>query len=563
MKLRPYQEDGRRDIWHAWEQHDLLFYVCATGGGKTVTFVEVIREFLKRGMRTMLIAHREELITQAYDTLFSERILSGTIMGSAKTNYDLPSQICSIQTIARRTTLPHADLIVIDEGHHVTDDNSYAKILQRYPDAKVLIVSATPYRLSGAGFQHIIKEKETHLIVNATLRQLIKDSWLVPIRYFLCSMPDMSKAHTKAGDWIEEEAYDAMKLAPIVDSYLEHANGMQGICFAVNVAHSIDIVAQYTRAGVHAVHLDANTPSEDYERDGDFHPGRRTIIRLFRAGIIKVVCNVGIFTEGTDFPNCRFVQLARPTKSLSMFLQMVGRGTRAEKGLVDQFDSAEMRALAIAASSKPDCLVLDNAGLWLEHGMPDAEINWEEHFIGRKKIKKPAADGELEMMVWVAEDNEGNRVRTFNAQEVVGLRLVEVTTAVRSKLVNLKSVAHFDKLYAQMKRVPQIKKPGYTAITAYIKHCNKENILMVPELWNYLHQRCCLEPKERAHIMQQNHDKGLHAYPPDMLARALKRIQDESVSERWLIIERDTYTRANGAQMAEHAMSQNAAVESA
>src|SRR3954464_4646241 len=100
--LRPYQLAGKADIFKTWELHDIIMFVLATGGGKTVTFVEVIREFLMLGKRVMLIAHRRELIMQSYQTLYRNKIRAGIIMGSHPKEFHLPCQVASIQTLANR-----------------------------------------------------------------------------------------------------------------------------------------------------------------------------------------------------------------------------------------------------------------------------------------------------------------------------------------------------------------------------------------------------------------------------------------------------------------------------
>lgn len=480
MQLRDYQLQGLRDIFGGWSTNDILMFVLATGGGKTVTFVDVIKQFLAMNKRAMLIAHREELITQAWNTLYRNKVYAGVIKGDIKTNYDLRCQVCSIQTLGRRRNLPPTDLIVIDEGHHVTDKNTYNKVLQMYPDAKVLIVTATPYRLSGDGFTELVKGKETKLIVNKTLKQLQDDGYLVPFRYFVGSIPDLKNVGISAGDYNEEEAEKAMEMAPLVESYKEHCNGKQGIIFAINVHHSKEIVKKYIAAGFAAAHLDANTPSDQ----------RKAILDSFKRKELLIISNVGIITEGFDFPDLEFVQLARPTKSLSLYMQMIGRGSRALAGCVDgdHAKTREQRLHNISTSMKPCAYVLDNAGAWLENGLPTQDFEWERYFKGTKGKKKEVLD-EIEIPVFIAEDEDGKIVKTNKAIEIEGMRLIEVTKEIRQKVINIKSLKEFDKYYSLAKNLKAVKKKGYFAVEQYLSYCKRNSFEVNGTCWDYIEEQ--------------------------------------------------------------------------
>lgn len=547
-RLRPYQERGKYDIFKAWEHDDVLFFQLATGGGKTVIFTDVIMQYLIWGKRVLMVAHREELITQAWKTLFDANVYAGVIQAKVshithygKTygvcNHTLPAQVCSIQTVARRQQLPHADLIVIDEGHHTNEDNSYGKLLQRYPNAKVLIVSATPYRLSGEGFEKIIPGKITKLIINSTYHNLIEDGWLVPYRFFIPNMPELDEREVGSdGDYKTSYTHEKMKMAPIVESYLSDAKGKQGLTFAVNVAHSIEIVQKYLVEGVPAEHVDANTSDDE----------RTRIITDFRAGLVKVVSNCDIFTEGTDFPGCEFVQLARPTKSLSKYLQMVGRGTRPEAGLVDRFNTAAERREAIAKSSKPDLIILDNAGCAARHMLPDHPHDWHRYFRGtkwEKKEKKKPIEDELEMLVYVCEDAQGKLFRTHNVKEIEGLRLIEVTPEKKRQMLNVTAIKEFDRLHHTWTSQYTCKNPGYKALEKYILFCEQRGILMVSEIWDYLAKKLVGEPTSKKNQLNKNRLQNSAAYPQHQFAAAIAAIDRDGVTEAWLIEQKDKYFR--------------------
>lgn len=538
--LRDYQEEGRKEIWETWETDDVVMFVLATGGGKTVTFTEIIREILMNNGRAMLVAHREELINQAWTHLYENKILAGVIKGSHPTQYNLPVQVCSIQTLARRSKLPAVDYIIIDEAHHAQRDNSYGEILKRYPQAKVLLVTATPYRLSGDGFEFVHPYKMTKLIINRTLKQLQDEGWLVPIRYFAASLPDLDKIHLSKGDYVEQEAHKAMELAPIVESYNQHVKGMSGICFCINIAHSIQTVNNYNDAGIPAEHLDASTPTEE----------RRTILEKFKRKEILVICNVGIITEGFDFPNLDFVQLARPTKSLSLYMQMVGRVTRPMTGLVDGARDAADRRNRIAQSKKPAGMVLDNAGCWVDHQLPDTDHDWEYHFRGRKKAPKKLEQVEMmEMLIFVAEDANGNRIRTSNAKEIEGLKLIEITTEHKRKLTAITNVKEFDRLYALFRNTASLTRPGDAAINTFIEYCKKQRAVIIDDIWYYMYRKLVTETEAKLAQMQYNHKQSqMSLFPQNLYEAERDKIIAQGLTHREFEQIKARYMKANAKQ---------------
>jgi superfamily II DNA or RNA helicase len=498
--LRPYQIKGEQDVFNSFKQKiQFVMLQIPTGGGKTVTFVSIIRKFIAARKRVLLLAHREELIKQAWDHLYKHEIYSGIIKGDVKTNYALPCQVGSIQTVARRTNLPPADLIIIDEAHHALEDNSYGNVLAtHFPNAWVIGVTATPYRLGGRGFAGLFQR----LILGPSFKSLVSMGYLVPVRYFVASRPDLSDVKMSKGDYEAQAAFDAMKMAPIVESYFEHCKGLTGAVFAVNVEHSHKIVEQYNNAGVPAAHLDADTPKEQ----------RRKILEAFKRKEIKIVSNVGILTEGFDFPDLEFVQLARPTKSLSLYLQMVGRITRPLFSAIKDCNTDEERRHAIAMSSKPYGYVLDNADLWEEHGLPDQEFNWQRYFDGIPKRKKKEIEEEIEMIEFVAEDEDGNVVRTKKPTEVVGLKLIEVTHSVKEKIVNLVSLKEFDRGLEMFKRMPKTgNKAGFVAFNEYVNYCRKNSLLMSDEVWMYMRHRLVDEPNTQIEEIESDRDTRIEA----------------------------------------------------
>lgn len=490
MKLRPYQQQGFEDIISSFDESDSpVMFVLATGGGKTVTFVHIIKHYLEQGSRVMLIAHREELITQSHITLQRNKIQAGIIKAEYPQRFEFPTQVCSIQTLNRRAQMPHTDLIIIDEAHHVSKNNTYGKLLEQHPNAKVLMVTATPYRLDGKGFLNVQGDKQTNLIVNRTTKQLIEDGWLVPFKYYIASLPDLDKVKVVRGDYDEEEAYEAMKLVPVVQSYIKHVNGLKGICYAVNVKHSKDICRQFQDSGIGAEHLDANTPKEERQR----------ILQSFRAGDVKVVVNVGILTEGADFPDCQFILMARPTKSLSMFLQMVGRVTRTSIN-TNIYPDAESRRAAIYASDKPYGIVLDCAKCWKENGFPDDDIDWVPHFLGKKE-KKVKDLGMID--IYVIEDPETGEVkRTKNIKETEGSILIEVTQELRKTLSQKNYISEFNRLYYLAKRLKHVNKKGFFVWYKFKELLVSGEVAANQEVLDYVYKRLISDPIAESEIKQ-------------------------------------------------------------
>jgi len=546
-KLRDYQVSSEAEIFARYKEGKRsVMFQLATGAGKTVLFVSIIRKFLKAGKRVVLIAHREELIAQAWETLRRYEIWAGIIKSGVPENFHLPCQVASIQTICRRQRLPKADLVIIDEAHHSQDDNSYGDVLLRHwPSSRILGVTATPYRLGGKGFTSIFDA----LVLGPNYKALSSAGYLCPFKYYVSYNPDLSKTKTNRGDYVIDDLEKAMRLAPIVASYNDHCKGLSGICFAVNVTHSIAIVRQYIEAGIPAAHVDATTDLEV----------RRKIFKDLKDKKILVLVNVGIATEGTDIPNIDFVQLARPTKSLSMFLQMVGRGTRPLWDAIKDAQDDDERAALVAASAKPNAIVLDNAGCYLEHGLPDQVYDWASYFVGRDKRKK-GIDEVIEIIELVAEKENGEVVVSRIPDEVEGLKLREVNYIEREKIINLSSLKVFDKNLEIFKRLPHIHKAGFVAFRQYFDFCKKNNYLMTDQVWKYLKQKLVTDPTDERLRLAQKYARDCqiirdtnprHIAEPLIAAsyalhdKRLKTIDKVLVPAKFLNDERAKYEKTN------------------
>jgi superfamily II DNA or RNA helicase len=237
------------------------------------------------------------------------------------------------------------------------------------------------------------------------VQKFIEQGYLVPITHFVCSNPNLSQVKQRQGDYMTKMLSDVMMdnsvMSDLVESYKDKCLGKSTIIFAVDVEHSKQIVERFKHAGISSAHVDAKTAKQEREQ----------ILSDFRNGIIKVVSNVEIITEGFDFPECEVVQLARPTKSLSLYLQMVGRVMRPAKG-------------------KKEGIVLDNAGLWLEHGLSIIDRDWSLE--GTKRQRK---NGSLPIReIAIDEDGKIREVNRTRPSEVKGLKLIPLTFELKRLL---------------------------------------------------------------------------------------------------------------------------------
>lgn len=363
MQLREYQTVAIDELrQRIREGKRSIVLVAPTGSGKTTIAAEMIRSASARGKRILFLAHRKELIEQCSARLAGINIQHGIIMGSHPNSRPwLNVHVCSVPTLDRREHIPQADLIFIDEAHRAIAE-SYARVMRRYPGAVFILLTATPCRLDGRGMEDIADD----MVLCPAVDELTEMGHLVPTRVFAPSKPDLSGVHIERGDYKSKDLAVAIDKPSLTGSIVEHyqqlANGLQAICFAVNVQHSQHLVEEFRSAGIAAEHLDGTTPTAE----------RTAILRRYATAQTRVVCNVQVLTEGYDDPRTGCVILARPTLSLSLFLQMVGRGLRPFPG-------------------KQHVVVLDHAGCTLKHGFVDDPRVWALDGVKKRTEKQERA----------------------------------------------------------------------------------------------------------------------------------------------------------------------------
>lgn len=342
--LRDYQIKGIDEIrGHFASGHKKVLLHLATGSGKTTIFCAMISEAIKRGKKCLIVVRRRLLVQNACDRLSREGIDHGVLMADHWNHRPhLPVQVASIDTLIARGIRPDSDLIVIDECHDAVS-NGYKEFLSDY-DCFMVSVTATPY--TDKSLRHLA-EAIAHPI---TMQQLIDQGFLVPFRYFAPSTPNLTgvKISSSTKDYVTDQLEERMVSGKLTGDILDHwvkiAQGRPTIGFAVNIHHSNILKDVFLNNGVKAEHCDADTKDAE----------RKAIIRRLESGETQVVFNVGILCTGVDIPPLGALISARPTKSLNLWIQQCGRGTRIYPG-------------------KTDCILLDHAGNIDEHGFPTLE----------------------------------------------------------------------------------------------------------------------------------------------------------------------------------------------
>lgn len=322
MKLRPYQKEAKEAIFEQWDSGVLkTLLVLPTGCGKTVVFAKVTEECVRKGDRVLILAHRGELLDQAAD-----KLMKTTGLGCALEKAESSCQgswfrvvVGSVQTLMREKRLgsfpaDYFNTIIIDEAHHCISD-SYQRVLQHFPEAQVLGVTATPDR----GDMRNLGVYFESLAYEYTLPKAIKEGYLSPIKALTIPLKiDMSSVSVQAGD------FKASEIGTALDPYLEGiAQEMQKYCMDKKTVVFLPLVktSQKFRDLLNAYGFQAA------EVNGDSQD-RAEVLKDFDAGKYNVLCNSMLLTEGWDCPSVDCIVVLRPTKVRSLYCQMVGRGTR-------------------------------------------------------------------------------------------------------------------------------------------------------------------------------------------------------------------------------------------
>jgi DNA repair protein RadD len=351
--LYPFQQAAVDEIEaKIAEDHRKIILVAPTGSGKTVMAAAIIKRATERHRCILVLAHRREIIEQTSDKLARHAVTHGIIMAGAAPRPMASVQVASIDTLRARALrsqamkLPPADLIIFDEAHHCRA-GTYQKIIAAYPDAIVLGLTATPCRGDGRGLGNVFST----MIECPQVAELISQGYLVKSFCYAPTDPDLRGVRTVAGDYVESQLAERMDRAKltgdIVTHWIKFGQRRRTVAFAVNVQHSMHLRDEFIRSGVRAEHLDGNTPIAE----------RTAILFRLAAGETEVITNCMVLTEGFDCPDIGCIVLARPTKQMGLFRQMIGRGLRPANG-------------------KTDVVILDHSGAVYRHGLPEDHVTW-------------------------------------------------------------------------------------------------------------------------------------------------------------------------------------------
>jgi superfamily II DNA or RNA helicase len=369
LTLRDYQNGAVRDVRAAYAngcRAPLL--TLPTGGGKTVIFSYIAERAGAKGNRVLILVHRRELLRQTSRTLDDFGVAHGMIAAGMSMDHHQHVQIASVQTLVRRLERLRwaPDLVVVDEAHHTTAKTTWGQVLAHYPEAKILGVTATPQRLDGQGLGVTAGGLFDRLIVGPTVAELTAAGHLSPAVVFAPrTMVDLSSIHTRAGDFAQNEVAEAMDKPTItgdaVAHYRQHCPGEPAIAFCASVAHAEHVAASFQAAGFNAASIDGGM-------DSDL---RAQHVADLGAGRLQVLTSCEIISEGVDIPVVSAAILLRPTQSLGLYLQQVGRVLRPAPG-------------------KTRAVILDHVGNCFRHGLPDDDREWS--LAGRDKAARKTDD---------------------------------------------------------------------------------------------------------------------------------------------------------------------------
>lgn len=330
--LRDYQIQIIKNVYRSWIQgHKRPCIVAPCGSGKTVIASELAKQTTDLGEKVLFIVHRKEIRDQTEATF---------------RKYGVNMELCTVgmvHTLVRRKILTPR-LIIMDENHHVYAA-SYIKILERYPNANVVGLTATPIRLDGGGLGKI----NDNLIIGPSVAALIASGHLASFRYYSHISADTSKLQIRRGEFVASEVDKIMGqncvYGDTIENYIKHGLN-KTIVYCSNIKNSVATADAFHSAGIAAVHVDGKTPKNERDK----------IMEGFRSGRIKVLCNVDLVSEGFDVPDCDSCILLRPTMSLTLHIQQSMRCMRRAPGKT--------------------AIIIDQVENFIRHGLPDTPREW-------------------------------------------------------------------------------------------------------------------------------------------------------------------------------------------
>jgi superfamily II DNA or RNA helicase len=343
VTLRPYQRAAIDNIRKDWDSglSDVMI-TMATGGGKTVVFLQALDEVLQPNQRALILAHRTELITQPLERIrdmFPHRYARTGVVQAHQNDAHTQITIATVQTLQSDKRIKQLlaagaiDYLVIDEAHHATAA-TYVNVVKALkdvnPDMKHLGVTATPIRADAVGLRNVYQKESAHY----GIRELVKQGYLAPPRW-LAIETGISLAGVRSQGSGASRDFNQTQLASVfetdncfelvVETHKKYAADRPAIAFTASVAGATALAQAFNDAGITAVAADGTMTRES----------RAQCLVDFRAGRVQVLCNCALWTEGLDLPEVSCIHQVRPTQSDGLYTQMVGRALRPMPNKVD------------------------------------------------------------------------------------------------------------------------------------------------------------------------------------------------------------------------------------
>lgn len=373
MQLRPYQQQAVSDLREGFRQgYQSVLFVLPTGGGKTIVFTEIARGADQLGKSVLILVHRTKLLQQAQSKLEAMGLKIGTIFGRSQYDASKSVHVSTIQSMQNRLSLLPPDLfdlIVIDEAHH-SCAAGWSRVLAHF-NAMVLGVTATPCRGDGRG----LREQFDLMIKGPEPEWLTDQKFLADARVFAPPVGfDPAKIRRRMGDFDREESEQQLiskvVLGDCVNHYKRIMNGATAIAFCVSIDHCKAVANQFNEAGIRSESIDGTMKDDE----------RESLLGQLASGEIKILCSCELISEGVDIPSVTGAILLRPTQSLALFLQMVGRPLRPK------LDGSK-------------AIILDHVGNYQRHGHHLDKREWSLDGVVQSKRKQN--QDVIALSVWI------------------------------------------------------------------------------------------------------------------------------------------------------------------
>lgn len=362
FKLRDYQQEIIDQVRSSMKTGcKSILIQSPTGSGKTALTAFMMKTASAKHNDSWFIVHRRELINQSVQTFSNAGVEHGVIASGFNYDESKGINVCSIGTLARRyDKVRPPKLIIWDECHHIAA-GTWEKIYKYFDKSFHIGLSATPQRLDGRGLGDFFHK----MIEGPSVDWLIDQGFLSKYRMYAPSTISTDHIRTQMGDYKKSDAIEAVDKPSItgnaINEYTKLAYGKRAVVFCISIEHSKHVVEEFNNAGITARHIDGTTPTKQ----------RDELINDFRQGKIKVLSNVDLFGEGFDLPAMEVAILLRPTKSLGLYLQQVGRVLRPSPG-------------------KDEAIILDHVGNVMRHGLPETKRDWS--LTSEKRTRKSDND---------------------------------------------------------------------------------------------------------------------------------------------------------------------------